>query len=226
MRHLSQSLPLSLLMLTVACGPKAPPAPAPAPVVVAPQPPPPPLMPEPEPEPERNADFRIQIDRADGTSESGRVVRVERGVDFYAANGFTDREIKTTVSLSRDGTSRDVRWDELKRVDIAYDTNSRNISCTYDSSVTPWAYICTLPATSTAVTADGATLDVTTRNVWRLTMDDDREIELYLSKLPVRQTDSSSAGMRNSENAEMYGILRTAVQQAATTAPTRIIINP
>jgi hypothetical protein len=183
-------------------------------------------MPDPEPEVVRNADFRIAIDSADGSSTTGRVVRVERGVDFYGANGFTDRDIKTTISLSGGGTSRDAAWADISQIDIAYDTSPSNISCTYDSSVTPWAYICTIPSTSSAATTDGANLDVTTRNVWRLTMDDDREVELYLSKLPVRQSDSSGSGMRNAENPAMYVQLREAVVEAAATAPTRIRINP
>lgn len=219
---------LALTVFAMACGPKAPPAtPTPAvPPPVAELPPPPPPMPEPEPEVQRNADFRIAIDHADGSSITGRVVRVERGIDFYGANGFTDRDIKTTISLSGGGTSLDAAWTDVSQIDIAYDTAASNISCTYDSSVTPWAYICTIPSASTATTTDGANLDVTTRNVWRLTMDDDREVELYLSKLPVRESDSGSSGMRNAENPAMYVQLREAVVEAAANAPTRIRINP
>lgn len=223
MRHL-----IAFSVFAMACGPKVPPAPAtPAtPPPAAALPPPPPPLPEPEPEVERNADFRIAIDYADGSSTTGRVVHVERGVDFYGANGFTDRDIKTSISLSGGGRSLDADWADLSQIDIDYDTSVSNISCTYDSSVSPWAYICTIPSTSTATTTDGSRLDVTTRNVWRLTMDDDREVELYLFKLPVREADSSSSGMRNAENPAMYVQLREGVVEAAASAPTRIRINP
>ena len=219
---------LFVLALTVACGPKAPPTPAVVTETPEPAPPPPPPMPEPEPEPavRSNANFRIAIDNADGTSVTGRVVRVERGVDFYGADGFTDRDIKTTISLSGGGTARDVAWEDIATIDIDYSSDTSAISCTYDSSVTPWAYICTLPTTTRATTTDGATMDVSTRNVWRLTFDDDRMVDLYLFKLPVRQEDASSSGRRNQENPAMYVTLRDAVLEAAASAPTQIRVNP
>lgn len=216
-----------LLALLAACGPKAPPPAPEAPPAPAPPPertyepaPTPPAAPQP------NADFRMTLHRADGSTETGRVVRIERGIDFYGVRGMTDQANKITIALSRDGQSRDAQWTELSSIQIRYDTDPAGISCTYDSAVTPWAYICTLPTTTTATTTDGAQWDVTTRNVWQLTTADDTVHELYLFKLPVREEDTSGAGRRNIENPEMYPRLRDAVLAEAATAVTRIEINP
>ena len=178
------------------------------------------------PAPVNNADFRVVITNADGSTTSGHVVRVERGIDFYAISGFTDSERKTTVSLTGDAGSRDANWSDIQVIDIAYETDSSAVSCTYDSSVTPWAYICTLPSETNATTTDGERFEVTTRNVWRFTFASGETTELYLSKLPVRRPDMSGSGRRTSENPQMYVELRRAVLEAVTTAPTRIQINP
>ncbi len=217
---------LPLLFILAACGPKTPSTPSEAPVPVTPDlpevpEPPPPAEPE---APVANADFGVSMTFADGRRQGGRVIRVERAIDFYGASGWTDRDIKRTVSLSASGTSRDAHWDEIREIDIDYGAGASDISCQYDSSQMPWVYVCTLPTTTRATATDGSTWDVSSRQKWRFIFANGTIEEFYLFKLPVRQPDLEG-GRRNMENPAMYVQLREEVQQAATTALTRIVVS-
>jgi hypothetical protein len=211
----------------VACGPKpAPPGPMP-PAVVDAVPVDPLPLPEPEPVPAapvQNIDLDVSITYADGTSRSGRVIRVERSNDFEAATGYTDRPDKLKVALSAGGTAADVDWSDLTDVRIAYATADDAVSCQYDSSVTPWVYSCVLGSTSTATTRDGRRWDVTGRHKWRLTFQDGQTTELWLYKLAVRRPDDGS-GPRGGENPGMYEGLRSEVRDLALRSPVRVTVS-
>jgi len=219
--------PLIALMLMSACTPKSPavtlvsvpqtPAPAVTPVVPVPAPavddaPPP-----------ANAHLSVTITFADGTTRGGQVVRIDRSRDVYGATGWTDDPAQHLVSLSRDGHSRDVSWDDIVDIDIQYPSDPRSISCEYDSSVTPWIYTCTLPTTTTATTRDGDAWPVTTRHLWRWTFDDGAEVSFHLFKLPVQRADDS--GRRGGENYALYGALQGEVMTASSQAITHITVQ-
>lgn len=194
---------------------------APPPAAAAPAP-----APEPEPEPEppppaRNADFKVSITHADGTVKSGRVVRIERGQDRYGDEGWLDSGSKLSVSLDSAGAEVDRPWADIVSIDVKYGTKA-DIDCTYDSSFTPWMYICTLKTTSTAKTTDGKVYAAVSRYKWRFTFEDDSTEEFFLSRLPTRKQDP---GPSDFENTALYVELQPAVLAEAQRAITRIAIT-
>ena len=227
------SLTIAVLASTLALGackkpaePAAAPAePAPAPEVVETAP-----EPEPEPEPEPappspNADFNATIAFADGSTRTGHVKRVERGVDWYAENGWSDDADDLTLELDGNGTLKNVTWEELKSVSIKYSDRS-GLDCSYDSAFDPWMYMCVLRSTPAATTTDGKRWTITTRNKWRFTFDNDEAVEFYTYKLPARQQDDEAAGLDTTENYGLYETLQAQVLEAAkSTAVKSISIN-
>lgn len=224
---------LACVFVIAACGPKAPPA-APAadavPDAPAPPPPPPPA-PEPEapaepPPPASNADFDATLTFADGRSVSGHVVRVERGSDWYAEDGWVDSTSKLTVTLESGGTQTESTWNDISEVAIAYGDRS-SIDCSYDSRFSPWMYMCTLKTTTTVTAADGKSWDAVTRYKWKFTFEDGNSEEFYVFKLPVRQQDDAVVDLKSeSENYELYGALQTKAVSDAKSGLTKITITP
>lgn len=226
-------IPLALaLALMAGCGKKKAPEAAPASTTVETPAPPPPVPTEDvamddEPAqpaaPASNADFDVTLTYADGRTRDGHVKRVERGIDFYAEDGWTDDEITVQVESSSD--LKDVSWDGIDLISITYGSRS-DINCQYDSKFTPWMYMCVLKSTSKAKLDDGSSWTVSTRNKWRFTFDDDSQVEFYVYKLPAREQDSEAMGLDSVENYDLYGTLQGKVlEMAKSEAVTRIDVK-
>lgn len=218
----------SLILLTSACGKKSVPAPEPPPTPAATQPPP-----EPEPVPEaeldeeppapvNNVSFEVEITKVDGTSMSKRAARLERGIDWYAEDGWTSSEKDLMLGLESDSDMKDVPWTEVASIEITYGSKG-DIDCMYDSNFTPWMYMCTLKTTPTAKLTDGSSWRVTSRHQWRLTFDDESSESFYIFKLPARQQDAEAASLESTENYQLYGTLQAEVLQAAKGAVVKTI---
>lgn len=217
------------LTLTAGCGKKSPaPAADTTPAVTEPAPPPPPPEPEPEPEPEppkANADFNATLTMADGTTKSGHVKRVERGIDWYAEDGWTDDGDDLVVSLESGSDLVERPWSDIDVITIAYGGRD-GIDCQYDSGYTPWMYMCVLRTTTKAKTTDGKSWSATTRNRWKFTFDDDSTAEFYVYKLPERQQDDKTMGLDSVENYDLYGTLQAKVLETAKgSAVVKVDIN-
>jgi hypothetical protein len=205
----------------------APPAPPPA---AAPAP-----EPEPEPEPEiddtppapiNNISVGLEITRMDGTVFTGRAVRVERGVDWYAEDGWTTSAGDIKVALESDRDMKDVAWTDIAQIDVTYGGRG-DIDCMYDSNFVPWMYMCTLRSAPVAKLKDGSTWRVTSRHQWRFTTDDDRDVSFYLFRLPARQQDEQAADLDTQENYTLYGSLQAAVlARAKADAIKKIVVKP
>lgn len=218
---------LALLITAAGCGKKSTPAPAADPTPIATEAP----APEPEPEPEEpaapvpNADFNASLTRADGSVVSGHVMRVERGTDWYAEDGWTDEESKLTLTVETDSTMEDVTWDKIASVSIKYGGRDA-IDCQYDSTFTPWMYMCVIRTTTTAKDTAGKSWRITTRNKWKFTFDDGSEVEFYVYKLPIRRQDTKTMGLDSVENYELYGELQAEAMQATKgSAVTKITLS-
>ena len=204
------------------------PAPEAAPVVPA-EPTPPPEPDEPPPPPAEpahaapNASFDATIAYADGHTKSGHVVRVERGIHFYAENGWEDSAAKLVVELDAAGHETEAKWDGITSVDIKY-AGKTAIDCMYESNWTPWMYTCTMGTTSTVHTADGKTYTALSRYQWRFTFADGTTTEFYLGKLPARRQDANTS-LDADENYALYADLQAEVQRIAGTSPTKITIK-
>ncbi len=201
------------VMLTAGCGKKAPPA-APAPV---PEPAPAP-MPEPEPEPEptgataerpdaekpSNADFTAVLGFADGTNKKGHVVRVERSEDWYAEKGWTDADMKRTVTLEGSGTEVEKNWADLRSVAITYGSKS-DIQCQFDSAYTPVMYMCVLKTTTKVTDGDGKSWDAAGRHKWKFVFESGDTEEFWIYKLPARQQEEGVPDLGTTdENTDLY----------------------
>ncbi|TVQ86499.1 MAG: hypothetical protein EA397_20080 [Deltaproteobacteria bacterium] len=215
-------------LLLAGCGKKSVPAPEPPPpepVAAAPAPPP---EPEPEPEPAapiNNVDFSFELTRADGTVVEGRAVRLERGVDWYAEEGWSTEARDVQLSLERGSDMKDVPWTDVSQIDVSYGGKG-DIDCLYDSNYTPWMYMCTLKATATAKLSDGSTWTVTNRHQWQITLSDDTQVHFYLAKLPARQQDDQAADLDSTENYQLYGALQKQVlEQAKAQAIRKVVIK-
>lgn len=224
-------LALCVLVSPAFAGGKKPKTPTPPPPVEISVPPvveetapPPPPAPEP---PKNNADFHATIAHADGHTVTGHVVRVERGDDWYADNGWVDATPKLTVELEAAGTNADKAWTDISTIDVKYGTKS-DIDCTYESEFTPWMYTCTLKTTAAVKTKDAKSWTSTSRYKWRFTFEDGSTDEFFLYKLPARKQDTTEVTLDSvsPENAALYAELQAEVQRAAAKSVTKITITP
>lgn len=160
---------------------------------------------EEEPPPQPNADFQATFVYADGRTKQGQVVRVERGSDWYAEDGWVDTASKLTLSLESGDNAEDVTWDQIGSVDIRYGRSS-DVDCQYDSTFNPWMYMCVLKSTPSIRTTDGKTWTTTARHKWKFTFSDESSVEFYVYKLPNREQDTEEVGFGESErqNFELY----------------------
>jgi hypothetical protein len=137
-----------------------------------------------------NADFTVAITYADGSSDKGKVVRVERSEDWYGDDGFGDGDLNLT--LEGNGTEKQVPWTEIARVDITYG-GLEEVDCSYDSAYDPAMYMCVLRTTSKAKTRDGKTWDVAVRHKWRFVLEGGGLAEFWVYKLPARRQEEPGA---------------------------------
>jgi hypothetical protein len=224
-----------LLCFTLACGPKKSPTPAvsgdtpnaPAESVPTTTPV---LEPEPEPEPALvpNADFQATLSFADGSTKSGHVVRIERGEDFFADKGWTDRASRLTLGLEQGDEAIDADWSSVKTIDIRY-ARTTDIDCLYDSTFNPWMYMCVLKSSPSIRTTDGKSWTSTSRHKWKFTFEDESTVEFYVYKLPNRIQDDKEVefGGAESQNFALYKQLQDGlVEILKTTAIKRISLSP
>jgi hypothetical protein len=203
---------LLLLTTLLACGPKD----TPPETITPPAPPEPEVVeeevvePEPEPEPvmaQPNVDFNVVLTFSDGSTKEGKVIRLERSSDFYGMKDWLDSESKLTIYGEADSSAKDVAWTDLKSASISAEENP---SCIYESDWNPWLYVCTLKTNSTMVTKDGSKLSIDSKYKWRLTFEDESEVEFWLQNIRTMQQDDKEVvlGMDNYENHELYSQLQ------------------
>src|SRR6185369_14306310 len=125
---------------------KKPPEPA-----AAPPPPAAEAAPEPEAEPTpppevKNADMYVSIRSADGQMKKGHVKKIERSVDWFADQGWTDDAKNLKLTIEAAGKERDITWADVASISIKPGPLS-DVDCVYDSQFTPWMYDCTLKTT-------------------------------------------------------------------------------
>jgi hypothetical protein len=215
---------LLLLFFAGACAkkekpPEAAAAPPPAATEVAPEP-----EAEPEPPPDApNADLNMSIKTANGQVKKGHVKKIERSVDWFADQGWTDEAKSLVITLESAGKERDVPWTDVVSISIKPGPLS-DVDCVYDSQFTPWMYDCTLKTTATVKTKDGATGLVTNRHKWKLTFDDDSTSEFWLFKHPARQQDDREIDIDSTEP-ENLSLYKTLSQRLRTEASTTLVVS-
>jgi hypothetical protein len=217
---------LLLVIFAGACGakkekkaPEPAAAPPPAAAEVAPEP-----EAEPEPPPDApNADLNVSIKTADGQVKKGHVKKIERSVDWFADQGWTDEAKSLVITLESAGKERDVPWTDVVSISIKPGPLS-DVDCVYDSQFTPWMYDCTLKTTATVKTKDGATGVVTNRHKWRLTFDDGSTSEFWLFKHPARQQDDREIDIDSTEP-ENLSLYKTLSQRLRTESSTTLVVS-
>jgi hypothetical protein len=186
----------------------APAAPAPAPVEEAPPAPPPVL---------HNADLSISVTYADGTSKAGKVTGIERTVDFYGDEGWTNEDGKLKLTVESGSSEKQVSWKDVKSLAVVAGKIPDEVDCTYSSDFTPWMYECTLRTTVNAVLKDGSKGTVTNRHRWRFSYDDGSKVELAVYKYTVREQDDRDVqfGEEQVENFALYTRLQDKLRTEA-----------
>lgn len=181
---------------------------------------------EPAP-PATNADFKAVVTMADGTAKSGHVKLIERSTDWYAEEDWTSDASELKLSLETDSEMRSVTWKDISSVKIVVPKVSDSTDCTYDSDYTPWMYDCTLKTTGEAVTTDGKSWKIETRNKWRFTFDDDSTVEFWLKKYPSRMQDTRTVQLSDAtgENYDLYIELQDRLREDVKTMPIGIKIT-
>jgi hypothetical protein len=208
----------------VAAAAKAAPATAPAAAPVR--------VPEAEPEapivPRDNADFRITIGRADGSKTSGHVKRLERSSDWFGESDYTSDPTSLKVQVESDGKEAKFAWKEIKSISILPGKPASDVDCSYDSNFSPWMYDCTLKTTSKLISMDGKSWEITSREKWRLTFDNDSQVEFWLVKLPERMQDDRQLGLDDeiTENYALYEKLQAEIRNDMKTMVTSIVVSP
>jgi hypothetical protein len=202
---------------------KKPPEPA-----AAPPPPAAEAAPEPEAEPTpppevKNADMYVSIRSADGQMKKGHVKKIERSVDWFADQGWTDDAKDLKITIESAGKERDITWSDVAAITIKPGPLS-DVDCVYDSQFTPWMYDCTLKTTATLKTKDGATGLVTNRHKWKFTFDDDSTDEFWLFKHPARQQDDREIDIDSTEP-ENVALYKTLSQRLKLEAATSLVVS-
>ena len=220
---------ISGLTLLAACGDKSPPASsgdaveeAPAAPAVEPEPEPEEVAPPPPPAPPAdNADLNMTMTLADGSKVSGHVVRIERGEDWHADNGWTDEERKLKIELEDKGQLREATWDEVASIGLRAGKIPSEVDCTYSSEFSPWMYTCELRTPTTVRLKDGTAWLSNTRHKWHFVMEDGSEVEFYLTKHAVRMQDERVVTIDDAqgENYDMYTQLQDHLRQEISTLP-------
>jgi len=216
-------VPLLLSML-LACGPKkAPEAPA---AVAAPVAPVAPVVEEPEPEPEPeappapiiNADLQVKLTRANGSTVSGHLVRIERSDDWFGEEGWDTDKSELVFNGEGTGEYRKITWPEVSAVTVKPGGVPADVDCVYDSNYTPWMYDCTLKIPSTVKTKDGKSYTVDSRQKWRFVFEDGQEVEFWLKKHPAREQDENRVDLDtvNPENYDLYSKLQQRLRAERT----------
>lgn len=225
--------PLLFLALVAAKGGKKKeeaPAPPPEPASPPPAAPVEEVPPEPVPEPPveksvSNVSFNVTIAYADGSTRSGRVKGLERTVDFYGDEGWTDDPAKLRLTVEMGSTEKTVAWTDIKSITIVPGKMPDEVDCSYSSDFSPWMYECVLRTTTTATLKDGSKGLITGRHRWRLHFDDGAKVELSLYKYVVREQDEKVAefGDEQSENFALYTRLQDRLRNEARTTLVKAI---
>ncbi|NCG20152.1 MAG: hypothetical protein GWP91_14180 [Rhodobacterales bacterium] len=225
MRKIGQSLLLVVLAAGLVAGKKKNvEEPAVAPVVepaaeeVAAEPAPEPEV-EPEPEPEmvkHNADFTAKLTFVDGQTTAGHVIRVERSDDWFAERGWTDKEVKLTVTVEGNGTEKDLPWTDIKSMDISYDGTSA-VDCTYDSEFTPIMYMCVMKTHSKVAIVEGGSWAAAGRHKWKFTFEDGNTEEFWIYKISAREQEAGVAKINDDsgQDTALYQKLQNQVAEDA-----------
>jgi len=213
---------LILSLMLIGCGPKDAPVEAPAAVTEAA---PASVEAAPDPEPEvyeappkaTNADLTVTITHADGTTQSGHVTLIERSSDWYADDGWSTEEGDLKISADGGSTYKKLTWSEVSSITIKPGSIRKDIDCYYDSNFSPWMYDCTLATTATLIDTTGKRWTVDNRHKWRLTFDDDSEVEFWLKKHPAREQDGEIVDLDtvNPENYALYTKLQQRLKDEA-----------
>lgn len=213
---------LLLLTLAIACGPKAPPAP---PVPATPPVPPAAAAPEEDvPEPAAaaepadvvNADLKVSVTHADGSTKAGHVKRIERSTDWFGEESWSTTASDLSVTLeSSSGATQSVKWPDIKQISVVPGKVPADVDCVYDSDWSPWMYDCTLKTTATATLKDGTRWTVTSRQKWKLTFDDGSAQEFWLMKHPAREQDDTVVTLDSGtdENYDLYTRLQNRLRE-------------
>jgi hypothetical protein len=167
-----------------------------------------------------NADFHAAITRA-GKVHAGHVIRVERGIDFYADKGWADAGLRLYVTLDSNGTESERPWQDISTIDIKYGGRP-DVSCSYDSDVTPWMYTCTLKTTASVKTVDGKAYSAVSRHLWKFYYDDGTSETFTLNKAFARAQDTQET---DDENNGMYAPLQAEVLKGVENDVTKIVIT-
>jgi len=215
---------LILSMWMWGCGGKNAPAPAVETAMTEPAP-----EPEPEPEPgapppkQNNADFTVSITFSNGTTKSGRVIRIERSVDHYGEDGWSMSP--TDLKISADGGTeyKKLTWKEVRSIPVRAGSIPADVNCFYLSDYTPWMYECNLKTPATMTDTSGKRWTVDSPHKWRLTFDNDEEVEFWLKKHHARQQDQTEVDLDtvNPENTDLYVQLQ---QQLRATAKSDLVL--
>jgi hypothetical protein len=174
---------------------------------------------------EKNADLTVALTFADGRKVEGHVIRIERGQDWYAEQGWVDSAAKLTLPLEGGGTEVERAWGDIRTIDVKYGGKT-DVDCMYESEFTPWMYSCTLQTTATVKTADGKTWTGISRHKWRFVFDDGRTEEFFVKKLPMRRQEEATEERAGTENHQLYAALQSELWTQAQKAVTKIEIKP
>jgi hypothetical protein len=175
--------------------------------------------PELEPRKPDNASLDLVLTYADNTSETVHVRRVERSRDWWGESEWLSEERYLSLTMEAGGAETEVPWEDVVSLNITPGNVRSDTDCTYDSDYRPWMYTCELRCRSRARSRSGISYDVVDRHKWRFILDDDREIEFWVSKQPARLQDDGNvaSGMDHGENYAIYGELQAELRNRVRT---------
>lgn len=195
------------------------PEPAPAPTAPVEEAPPEPVAEAPVEKSVSNVSFNVTITYADGSTRSGHVKGLERTVDFYGDEGWTEDASKLKLTVEMGSTEKTVAWTDIKSIAIVPGKMPDEVDCSYSSDFSPWMYECVLRTTTTATLKDGTKGLITGRHLWRMHFDDGAKVELSVYKYVVREQDEKVAefGDEQSENFALYTRLQDRLRNESKT---------
>lgn len=213
-----------LSTLFFACGSKEPAKTAPIPKEEPPQEEPAqiepevPEEPEPEPDPgiESNVDFKATLTFADGSTKSGRVVRVERNEKYNGMGNWIEKERKLKVDLTAGSEFLQAPWSDIKKIVIKpTSTRKKDSDCNFESDYDPRLYFCKQTTKSTAITNDGKKWGIDNKYKWRFYFEDESNTDFWIQTFRVMEQEEGNVRLTDSNvNHDLIGKLKETMSTA------------
>ena len=173
-----------------------------------------------------NAALNLTIKHADGSSQSGKVVRIERSVDTHGETDWSTEESDLRFYVEGNEEYKKITWNDVKSVSVTV-PKKKDFDCLYLSDFTPWMYECSIKIVSKVTTKDGKKYAADSSKKWRFTFSDDTSAEFWMKRHYARAQDDRTVSIDDTvtQNSELYKQLQDLLRSDLGTLTQSITIQ-